>query len=129
MKIAYQGVAGAVSHIAAKTVYPDAFYVPCDTFEQAMDKVQNGGTYSTEEKLDLATKYNEYVMLSLRTMWGLRLDTISSRFGKRFLDFFMKNAQRHIDDGCLCIDNGNVRLTTKGIFVSDGVMSDLMFVE
>lgn len=94
-----------------------------------MDKVRNGGTYSTEEKLDLATKYNEYVMLSLRTMWGLRLDTISSRFGKRFLDFFMKNAQRHIDDGCLCIDNGNVRLTTKGIFVSDGVMSDLMFVE
>lgn len=42
LKIAYQGVAGAYSHIAAKTVYPDALYIPCDTFEQAMDKVQNG---------------------------------------------------------------------------------------
>ncbi len=42
LKIAYQGVAGAYSNIAAKNVYPDSDYVPCDTFEEAMNKVQNG---------------------------------------------------------------------------------------
>ncbi len=42
LKIAYQGVAGAYSNIAAKNVYPDSVYVSCDTFEEAMDKVQNG---------------------------------------------------------------------------------------
>ena len=42
LKIAYQGVAGAYSNIAARNVYPDSEYVACDTFEEAMDKVQNG---------------------------------------------------------------------------------------
>lgn len=42
LKIAYQGVAGAYSHIAAMTVYPEQEYVPCDTFEIAMNLVQKG---------------------------------------------------------------------------------------
>lgn len=42
MKIAYQGVAGAYSHIASMTVYPEQEYVPCDTFEKAMKLVAAG---------------------------------------------------------------------------------------
>lgn len=40
LKIAYQGVAGAYSNIAAENVYPESEYVSCDTFEEAMDLVQ-----------------------------------------------------------------------------------------
>ena len=40
MKIVYQGVAGAYSHIAAQKVFPGQSYLPCETFEQAMDMVQ-----------------------------------------------------------------------------------------
>ena len=42
MKIAYQGVPGAYSHIACNTLYPDQEYIPCDTFEIAMELVKNG---------------------------------------------------------------------------------------
>lgn len=42
LKIAYQGVAGAYSHIASMNVYPEQEYLPCDTFEMAMNLVQNG---------------------------------------------------------------------------------------
>lgn len=42
LKIAYQGVAGAYSHIAAMQVYPGQEYVPCETFEEAMKKVAGG---------------------------------------------------------------------------------------
>lgn len=42
LKIAYQGVAGAYSHIASMSVYPNQEYIPCDTFEIAMNLVQNG---------------------------------------------------------------------------------------
>ncbi|MBO5442251.1 MAG: prephenate dehydratase [Alphaproteobacteria bacterium] len=42
LKIAYQGVAGAYSHIAAMSVYPNQEYIACDTFENAMDLVQKG---------------------------------------------------------------------------------------
>lgn len=42
MKIAYQGVPGAYSHIACTALYPNQEYVPCDTFEIAMELVKNG---------------------------------------------------------------------------------------
>ena len=42
MRIAYQGVAGAYSHIASMTVYPGQEYLPCDTFEKAMNLVSEG---------------------------------------------------------------------------------------
>ena len=44
LKIAYQGVPGAYSYIAAKTIYPDQEYVSCLSFEQAMNSVQSGET-------------------------------------------------------------------------------------
>lgn len=40
MKIAYQGVAGAYSHIACQNVFPNQEYISCDTFEIAMNLVQ-----------------------------------------------------------------------------------------
>ena len=42
MRIAYQGVAGAYSHIASMTVYPGQECLPCDTFEKAMKLVSEG---------------------------------------------------------------------------------------
>ena len=42
MRIAYQGVADAYSHIASMTVYPGQEYLPCDTFEKAMKLVSEG---------------------------------------------------------------------------------------
>ena len=42
MKIAYQGVAGAYSHIASMRVFPEQEYVPCETFEEAMNRVASG---------------------------------------------------------------------------------------
>ena len=42
MKIAYQGVPGAYSHIACGVLFPEQEYIPCDTFEIAMELVKNG---------------------------------------------------------------------------------------
>ena len=42
MKIAYQGVPGAYSHIACNSLFPNQEYIPCDTFEIAMELVKNG---------------------------------------------------------------------------------------
>lgn len=43
LKIAYQGVPGAYSHIAAQTVYPGAEYVSCLSFEEALKAVSESG--------------------------------------------------------------------------------------
>lgn len=41
LKIAYQGIAGAYSHIACQNVYPNQEYLACQSFEDAMNAVQN----------------------------------------------------------------------------------------
>ena len=41
-KIAYQGVAGAYSHIACSELFPNQEYIACDTFETAMELVKSG---------------------------------------------------------------------------------------
>ena len=41
-RIAYQGEAGANSHIACKDVYPDWEPLPCDTFEDALAAIKDG---------------------------------------------------------------------------------------
>ena len=42
LKIAYQGVPGAYSHIACRELFAGQMYVPCDTFEVAMEMVASG---------------------------------------------------------------------------------------
>lgn len=39
LKIAYQGVAGAYSHIAAQNIYPEQEYISCSSFEEAFASV------------------------------------------------------------------------------------------
>lgn len=41
-KITFQGAPGAYSHIACKELFPGADYIAADTFEQAMELVDNG---------------------------------------------------------------------------------------
>lgn len=42
LKITYQGVPGAYSHIAAQRIFENQQYIPCETFEVAMNMVQDG---------------------------------------------------------------------------------------
>ena len=40
MKILYQGIPGAYSHLAAHEVYPDAEVIPCKTFDECFEKAK-----------------------------------------------------------------------------------------
>ena len=47
---------------------------------------------------------------------------------EKYKSYLTRNAQRHIENQLLAIDDGRLHLTRKGIFVSDDIMSDLIFV-
>ena len=80
------------------------------------------------ENIDLTTKYNEYIITGLRTAWGVDLQTLKSKFGDDLCEYFLQNAQRYFNLGYLKREKNNVTLSHKGIFISDGIMSDLMKV-
>ncbi len=84
--------------------------------------------FETEER-DIATRYNECVITSLRTTWGLSLEKLRREFDGRFSSYCLRIADTHLKSGKLEIRNDHLRLTREGIFISDGIMSDLLWVE
>ena len=81
-----------------------------------------------KEDIDLTTKYNEYIITGLRTVWGIDLDVMKTNFGDELYAYFLQNAQRYFNLNYLKKEETTITLTKKGIFISDGIMSDLMKV-
>jgi oxygen-independent coproporphyrinogen-3 oxidase len=80
------------------------------------------------EILSVSDRYNEYVMTGLRTIWGVSLERIKTEFGPSYLDYLMKQAQKFLDDELLFIENDILKPTKKGKFLTDGIASDLFWV-
>lgn len=78
------------------------------------------------ETLSDDEKYDEMAFTALRTSKGLRLDDVENIFGKEIMKHTLSTAAAHISNGTLSLDRGTLRLTRKGLFVSDGIMSDFM---
>lgn len=99
------------------------------SLEEYITSIETGNrSYETEE-LHLHTRYNEYIMTSLRTVWGVSIEHIKQNFGATLWEYFQEMATPHLHNGRLVIQNNHFCLTRKGIFVSDDIMSDLMFIE
>ena len=90
--------------------------------------VEEGRLDYEVEELDLYTRYNDFVLTSIRTCWGMPLSTLRSDFGEELYRYCLRMAKPHLDQGVLEKCEDVLKLTRKGIFVSDGIMSDLMWV-
>ena len=90
---------------------------------------ENGTLDFEIEELDQTTRYNDFVITAIRTCWGMSLDKLKTDFGTRLYDYCLRMARPHIEQGTLQITDGTLRLTEQGIFVSDGIMSDMLWVE
>jgi oxygen-independent coproporphyrinogen III oxidase len=80
------------------------------------------------EILSLSDRYNEYIMTGLRTIWGVSLNRIETEFGSEYLDYLHKQARKFLDDDLLFIDNAILKPTSKGKFLTDGIASDLFYL-
>lgn len=80
------------------------------------------------EVLDENTRYNDFILTGMRTKWGVNLSDLESLFGTKMKVFCLKNARKYLDQGFLTEKDNILKLTRQGIFISDGIMSDLMWV-
>ena len=81
-----------------------------------------------EETLTISDRYNEYIMTGLRTIWGVSLDKIKTEFGITYLDYLMKQVQKFLNDELVFIENNVLKSTKKGKFLTDGIASDLFYL-
>ena len=93
------------------------------------------------EELDLYTRYNDFVLTTLRTIWGMDLGLLEVNFGRQLTDYCLKMAEKHLRAGTLEVEivekgknkeqtsRGLLKLTRRGLFLSDGIISDLLYID
>ncbi|OKZ28015.1 MAG: coproporphyrinogen III oxidase [Prevotella sp. AG:487_50_53] len=78
----------------------------------------------TFKPIDADTHYNDIVTTELRTSEGIDL----SRLDDKYMQYIVKQAARHVADKTVVINDGHLKLTREGLYISDMIMSDLMKV-
>ena len=95
---------------------------------QYIEGINNHTPNIEKEVLDLHTRYNDYIITGLRTMWGINLHDIQKQFGNELKVFCEQQATHYLQQGLLISEKEKLTLSRQGIFISDGIMSDLLWV-
>lgn len=77
----------------------------------------------------MSTRYNDFVITGIRTKWGMPLSKLRKEYGEELYAYCLRMAQPYLKQGTLEIVNDTLKLTRPGIFISDGIMSDMLRVE
>ncbi|PXY45327.1 radical SAM family heme chaperone HemW [Flavobacterium hydrophilum] len=80
------------------------------------------------EILTKSDRYNEYIMTGLRTIWGVSLERIEKEFGLDYLNYLQMQSKKFLNDDLLSIENNILKPTLKGKFLTDGIASDLFYL-
>ena len=90
--------------------------------------VENKGEFYETEHLSISEKFNDYVMVSLRTSEGIDLEYIEKEFGTEFSTECLRNSQAFIKSLQLKLSDKRLSLTTKGVLISNQILIELMKV-
>ena len=100
---------------------------PCN-LRGYLEKIHHGEPACESEEMTWWERYDERVMLGLRTARGVDAKRLGADFGEQALLHFTREAQRHIAKGNLRVANATrYVLTDEGIVLSDSVIRDLMW--
>ena len=78
-----------------------------------------------EEILTDIQRLNEYVMTSLRTAEGLKLDIVKNNFGEENAGRIINGAQKYLQGDKMIQTGSGLILTKEGKFFADGIAADL----
>ncbi len=92
--------------------------------QQYMMAIEKGERPAEQEEIDEETHYNDCITTALRTSDGLDITTLKEKFQR----YCLKEAERFLSDELLRKEGNRLVLTRKGLFVSDMVMSGLIYV-
>ncbi len=91
---------------------------------QYINALSEGKVPFERELLTPEHRYNEYVMTTLRTMWGADLEKINA-MGPAFVQHFEMEARPFLESGDLLREGSNFRLSQAGKFLADRVAMEL----
>jgi oxygen-independent coproporphyrinogen-3 oxidase len=88
--------------------------------------VNTGKPFFESEELDIKKRFNEYIMTSLRTMWGIDLEYVEESFEKEGYDYVVNLSGKYRDYGLMKLEKNSLVLTNQGKLISDNIISEFM---
>lgn len=92
-----------------------------------LDALGEGNLCVEVEKITKAEKYDEYVMLRLRTADGIDADELMHRFDEEYYQFFIEKTKPLVSEGSLINENGRYYIPENHIMISDNITCDLLW--
>jgi len=93
------------------------------------ESIRQEKVHFEREMLSLAQRFNEYIMTSLRTMWGANLNVVQKEFGHEWVKQALSDSAKFLENDQLEIKDHVLYLTRKGKFLADGIASEFFRVD
>lgn len=90
-----------------------------------IQSLEKGELNFEKEELTKEQRYNEYVLTSLRTIWGLDLMRIEKEFGGDYLEYCKVEAEKYLQSEDIINEENKLYLSDKGKLIADKIASDL----
>lgn len=91
-----------------------------------IEAIRTGKEFFVREELDQVIRFNEYLLVSLRTSTGADTERIRLEFGEAACRNFIAAAKSLVSSGHMIQEGNTCRLTQKGWLISDYIIARLM---
>ncbi|WP_374461239.1 radical SAM family heme chaperone HemW [Chryseobacterium taeanense] len=95
---------------------------------QYIKKLNSNTLARDQEFLSQEDQFNEMIMIGLRTIWGVDIESLKEKFNNKILEHFQKEIQPKLEEEILIIENNHLKIPEKHWFMADGIASDLFMV-
>ena len=98
-----------------------------DDLHAYMASIESGKVACIDEQLEWWERYDEMIMVRLRTREGLDLNVVEAEFGPCARTHAQEAAKPYLSSGLLTTQGTSLRLTEPGVMTSDTIIRDLMW--
>lgn len=96
--------------------------------QQYIKKLNSNIVAKETEILSPEDQFNEMIMIGLRTIWGVDLESLNHKFSNKILDTFQNDIKSKVSNGILVVENNHLKIPEKHWFMADGIASDLFII-
>ena len=96
--------------------------------EEYIKGIENSEPSFEVEKLTEEERYNDTILTRLRTAKGIPLTWMKEKFSAELNSYMSRVAEKEIALGNMKQENEHLSLTEKGIFISDAVIREMIYI-
>lgn len=96
--------------------------------KQYIELIDSGNAYYEREVLSEDDRYNDFIMVSLRTMEGINLKKLKGNFQENYYSYCLERADKYLLNSDLTKSENFLSLTLQGVLIADSIIVDLMYV-